>query len=46
MVGPDGALWFMDAGTTQAIGRIDPTTHAITEFSAGLNRAPASAGSR
>ena len=37
VVGPDGALWFMDGGTTQAIGRIDPTTHAISEFSAGLN---------
>ena len=37
VVGPDGALWFMDGGTTQAIGRIDPTTHAISEFSSGLN---------
>jgi hypothetical protein len=37
VVGPDGALWFMDGGTTQAIGRIDPTTHAINEFSTGLN---------
>ena len=37
VVGPDGALWFMDGGTTQAIGRIDPTTHAISEFSTGLN---------
>jgi hypothetical protein len=46
VVGPDGALWFMDGGTTQAIGRIDPTTHAISEFSTGLNRAPAWAGSR
>ena len=39
MVGPDGALWFMDGGTTPAIGRIDPTTHAITEFNIGLKPA-------
>src|SRR4029079_9104306 len=37
VVGPDDALWFMDGGTTPAIGRIDPTTHAISEFSSGLS---------
>src|SRR5207248_9264930 len=37
VVGPDGNLWFSDNGTTQAIGRIDPATHAISEFSSGLN---------
>ena len=36
VVGPDGALWFMDGGSTQAIGRIDPITHAISEYSSGL----------
>ena len=35
--GPDGNLWFTDVGTTAAIGMINPTTHAIGEFSAGLN---------
>jgi streptogramin lyase len=35
--GPDGNVWFTDSGTTKAIGTIDPTTHAISEFSAGLN---------
>ena len=39
VVGPDGALWFMDGGTTQAIGRIDPATHVITEFNIGLSPA-------
>ena len=34
--GPDGNLWFVDQGTTKAIGRITPTGQ-ITEFSAGLN---------
>ena len=37
MAGPDGNLWFTDQGTTPAIGMINPTTHAISEFSAGLN---------
>jgi hypothetical protein len=35
--GPDGHLWFGDQGTTPAIGRVNPATQAITEFSAGLN---------
>ena len=30
-------LWFTDQGTTPAIGTIDPATHKITEYSAGLN---------
>jgi streptogramin lyase len=34
--GADGNLWFTDAGTTMAIGRITPSG-AITEFSTGLN---------
>jgi hypothetical protein len=34
--GPDGNLWFIDGGTTPAIGRITPGGQ-ITEFSAGLN---------
>ena len=29
--GPDGNLWFTEAGSEQ-IGMINPTTHAITEF--------------
>ena len=36
-VGPDGNIWFGDKGATPAIGKIDPTTHAITQFSVGLN---------
>ena len=36
-MGPDGALWFNDNGTTKAIGRIDPATHQISEYSAGMN---------
>ena len=35
--GPDGNLWFIDRGTTQAIGKINPSTGAITEYSTGLN---------
>lgn len=42
-LGPDGAIWFTDigaynAGTTShgAIGRIDPGTGSITEYTAGL----------
>jgi virginiamycin B lyase len=34
--GPDGNLWFTDAGTTKAVGRI-ATDGTITEFSSGLN---------
>src|SRR5213078_1253926 len=37
VAGPDGNLWFTDQGTTKAIGMINPTTHAISEFSTGLN---------
>src|SRR5262245_46506079 len=29
--GPDGNVWFTDQGT-RAIGVIDPTTHAVSEF--------------
>src|SRR2546421_214635 len=37
--GPDGNLWFTDSGSTRAIGMINPTTHAISEFGTanGLN---------
>src|SRR5262249_51787936 len=34
--GPDGNVWFTDQGT-RAIGVINPTTHTVSEFSAGLN---------
>jgi hypothetical protein len=34
--GPDGNLWFTDAGSTKAIGRVTPSG-GITEFSTGLN---------
>jgi virginiamycin B lyase len=34
--GPDGNLWFTDAGNKK-IGRINPATQAIDEFGAGLN---------
>jgi streptogramin lyase len=36
-VGPDGNIWFPDAGTPPAIGMINPTTDKVSEFSAGLN---------
>jgi streptogramin lyase len=36
VVGADGNLWFVDGGSTPAIGRITPSG-VITEFSAGLN---------
>jgi streptogramin lyase len=32
--GPDGKLWF--AESSNGVGRIDPTTHAVENFSAGL----------
>ena len=32
-MGTDGNLWFSDPGTTRAVGMINPTTHAISEFS-------------
>jgi virginiamycin B lyase len=31
-MGPDGNMWVSDPGTTRAVGMIDPTTHAISEF--------------
>jgi hypothetical protein len=34
--GPDGNLWFTDTAAN-AIGRINPTTAAISEFNGGLN---------
>ena len=43
--GPDGNLWFTDAGATRAIGRITPGG-AITEFSTGLNAGSEPSGSR
>jgi streptogramin lyase len=30
-LGPDGSLWFTESGSSQ-IGRIDPVSHAVTEF--------------
>ena len=30
--GPDGNVWFPDNGQTKAVGMIDPTTHAISEY--------------
>ncbi len=35
--GQDGNIWFTDQGTPRAIGMINPTTHAVSEFSTGLN---------
>src|SRR4051794_1920477 len=32
-MGSDGNMWFSDPGTTRAVGMINPTTHAISEFS-------------
>src|SRR4029079_7898673 len=36
-VGQDGNLWFGDKGVTKAIYVMNPTTHAITSFTSGLN---------
>jgi streptogramin lyase len=36
VAGADGNVWFLDDGSTPAIGRITPNS-VITEFSAGLN---------
>ena len=33
-VGPDSNIWFLD-GTARAIAMINPTTHAISEYSSG-----------
>jgi virginiamycin B lyase len=38
-VGPDGNLWFTDAGSN-SIGRINPTTHAIKKMTLPPNSAP------
>lgn len=35
--GSDGNLWFTDGGATRAIGKVNPSTGAITEYSTGLN---------
>ena len=35
--GADGNIWFGNKGATPAIGKINPTTHVITEFTVGLN---------
>src|SRR5262249_44545009 len=43
-VGPDGNVWFTDKGTTPAIGLINPTTDAITEFHTGLGAGSAPGG--
>lgn len=43
-VGPDGNVWFTDKGTTQAIGFVDPVSHSITKYSAGLNAGSAPGG--
>ena len=40
--GPDGNVWFTDNGTTPAIGQINATTGAITEWSIALNGGTAS----
>jgi streptogramin lyase len=36
-LGRDGNMWFTDAGTSSAIGMLDPKTDAISEFSRGLS---------
>ncbi len=40
----DGNMWFTDAGTTKAIGMINPKTKAIVEFGTGLPAASMPAG--
>ena len=34
VAGPNGNMWFTEAGGLGEIGEINPTTHAITEFPA------------
>jgi virginiamycin B lyase len=36
LVASGGYMWFADAGSPGAIGRVDPATGAITEYSSGL----------
>jgi virginiamycin B lyase len=37
VTGPDGNLWFTEENSSSnQIGRINPTTHAITEFATGI----------
>jgi streptogramin lyase len=31
-VGPDGGIWFTEQSSGSEIGRLDPSTHAITEY--------------
>ena len=33
-------MWFSDPGTTRAVGMINPTTHAISEFSLPASSMP------
>jgi streptogramin lyase len=48
--GPDGNIWFTQAGRTvptaamPAVGRIDPATGVVTEFTAGLSTGSAPTG--
>ena len=39
-MGTDGNMWFSDPGTTRAVGMINPTTHAISEFSLPASSMP------
>jgi streptogramin lyase len=43
-VGPDGNLWFTDTGTTKAIGKVNPSTCAVQEFSTGAFSEPGGSG--
>ncbi len=36
--GPDGNLWFTEASNPGAIGRIDPTSGHVSEFTSGLTK--------
>jgi streptogramin lyase len=39
-MGTDGNMWFSDPGTTRAVGMINPSTHAISEFSLPASSMP------
>ncbi len=41
-LGADGNLWFTDQGSTPAIGKINPSSGAITEYSTGSGSMPTS----
>jgi streptogramin lyase len=40
--GPDGSVWFTQSSPTRAIGKVDPDTGSVTEYTTGLTDVPGS----